>query len=232
MSLSRQRERKRPFPPKKFVSVQVPIIPYYQRYRYEQEVKGLKDRDELELYPEDTRIFTENVIKRVFAREMVWDGYKWVRKLANSAKRIVNPWIWWQNYDAGFDDVVLTVLGRGTLIFVEAASDYHDLQFQPLIDGHRVMCTSGDSMWSAVRIRNSGAYGYNAFSYLLIYNDINPRYVFRDVLPRTFRQSFTLRVKNPDTANTHAGQITLYFLMDEVSSVKLVNASGVIFGWE
>ncbi len=158
MSLSRQRERKRPFPPKKFVSVQVPIIPYYQRYRYEQEVKGLKDRDELELYPEDTRIFTENVIKRVFAREMVWDGYKWVRRhefvpygevreYYNGSISVPNA-VW---------TTVLEIEGKGFLI--EAWVRY------PVDSGYFSVAIDGFNRW----------FGWNLNSWRTIFGWVDPQ---------------------------------------------------------
>lgn len=204
MALTRERQRQLLRKPGAFKGVKVPIIPYYQRFRYEQEIKGLKDQDELELYPEDTRIFTENVIKRVFARVMQWDGHQWVRARIPPLNRgdLITYREWAVLVPAGETVSIIDVQGKGFLLWWHMSSDTPKMGIKLHIDGVRITpdwCDRPDLL-----IKYFG--GKSRFQELVTYDDVNSIYTMisgEGIRGMSFKTHLQISAVNYDSVDRH-----------------------------
>jgi len=201
MSLSqRERQRKREAGRKPPSSVFMPKIPYYGRFRVEQILTPVLDRDELEVYPEDATLLTENVIRRTFARCMVHDGRKWVRQreaLPYGTRKIYYKTGF--TVPAGTKITLLDVCGKGWFQFMLYNVDYEDMIVYGKLDG--VGFLSNDIPKTML--------GYNftflmpTTNFLLVYDNVNSKYItmVQPFSPLYFESRLTFEIENPDTAD-------------------------------
>ena len=213
MSLQRARQRKRKYevePGRASFS----RIPVYSKYRLEDKITAVTERDDIVSEFPATVFVTDNEVKRTYARMMEFDGVGWVRKKVK--RRTFSYRFTAISIDASEIKTMLSVDGVGTLnVFILRGE----------IDEIRVMIRYDDfSHTSLPKLGYVNSWGEYGLFKSLWYDDATSKSEVILKYPITFERNIKIELQNlGGSATTVEG----WFILDIVRSKTLnVTQSG------